>query len=242
VPDNLTTPPNASGVPALPSTYEAWVDRYLRNPAVRALAQLIPFGAGSAIDTFVATGFTNLRARRRKQFFTALEEGGVQLTPEIVASDDFLHCFAITVAAVDRTRREEKIRMFARLLVAATTQGEPRNIDDYEELLEILDQLSESEMRVLRALEEYEATYYESGRFKGEGRARGLLLPIAAKHLGNDPAQLSDGDLRAMVMRLNRVGLYGLFGWREGPAHDCSLTPLYFRLKRLVLDASGVNT
>jgi hypothetical protein len=138
--------------------------------------------------------------------------------------------------AVDRTRREAKIRMFARLLTAATTQEEPHDIEAYEELLAILDQLSEKDFRVLLALEEYEATYYQEGKFKGEGRAAGLLLPIAAKHLGVSPDQLTDDELRAIVMRLNRIGCYGLFGWRKGPAHDCSLTPVYHRLKRLIAD------
>jgi hypothetical protein len=216
---------------------ESLADRYVQSPTVRALVQLVPLSIGSALDTFVSVKLNNLRIRRRRAFFDALEHGSVQLSPELVASDEFLHCFMITIAAVDRARREAKIRSFAQLLISATTDGDPRTIDDYEDLLGTVDQLSEAEVRVLLALEEYECRYYENGRFKNEGRASGLLLPIAARHLGVSQQALTDGDLRAIVMRLNRLGLYGLFGWRMGPAHDCSLTPTYARVKRFICDS-----
>jgi hypothetical protein len=217
---------------------EALAHRYLQNPGVRALVQLVPFGVGSALETYLATRLDNIRQRRRQTFFDELAKGTVDLTPQLIENEDFLHCFVATVRAVDRTRREEKIHMFARLLSAASSGGAAPDADEYEELLGIVDQLTPNEFRVLLALEEYEATYYKDGQFHGDGRD-GVLHPIAAKHLGVPQDQLTDDELRAIVMRLNRVGCYGLFGWRQGPAKDCSLTPVYRRLKDLVADKDG---
>jgi hypothetical protein len=212
---------------------------YLKNPVVRALAQLVPGGVGGAIDAYVAGRYDRMLEDRRRAFFESLDEGAQQLTPEVLESDDFLHRFDITLRAVHRTHRQEKIRLFARLFKSSMVDAAGVTVDEYEELLRILDELSIKDLKVLAALEEYEKRHYREGRFATEDSFEGVFQRIAAEALGLPPDELSDDELRGVVVRLNRTGCYALMGWRHGPAKDCSLTGIYRRLKQLVADESG---
>jgi hypothetical protein len=141
---------------------------YLKNPIVRSLAQLVPWGIGGAVDTLVAARYQRMVEERRRHFFEELDRGERQLTAELESSDDFLHCFAITLRAVHRTRRHEKIQLFGRLFSAAVSTDPAVSTDEYEELLSILDELSVKDLKVLMALEEYETQYYKDGRMPGD--------------------------------------------------------------------------
>ena len=218
---------------------ESVANWYLKNPVVRALAQLIPAGAGGAIDAFVATRYEQMLENRRRLFFEELDRGERQLSPDVIESDDFLHCFDITLRSVHRSRREEKIRLLAKLLKATMIEGNAVEVDEYEELLQIVDELSVKDLKVLAALEEYEAHYYKNGRYAGERPFEGVFHQIAAKHLSVAEGQVTDDELRGIVIRFNRTGCYALMGWRNGPAKDCSLTGIYYRLKSLVQDEAG---
>ena len=90
----------------------------------------------------------------------------------------------------------------------------------------------DEEWPILKVLEEYKNTYYKDGRPIDENwRHEGVFCHMVNDKLGLD---LSDGDLRSIVIRVNQTGLFGLLGWRRGPAHDCELAPWYFTLKPFI--------
>ena len=179
-----------------------------------------------------------IRASRMREFYEELEKGGIILTEDVVQLEDFFHCYSKTLTAVVNTRRRRKIRLFARLLTNSLKGAGVRDPEDYEFLLGVLDDLSLEDLAILKCIEEYEKVYYKNGQFddnQGQRSSEGRLLELVRKRLGLTDAELGDQDLAGMVVRLNRSGCYLGLGWREGPAHDCRLTGIYYKLKRLIL-------
>ena len=108
---------------------------YAGNPIIRGLVQLIPAGIGSALDVLIVDKAERMKKERVRTFFDELGRGDVALTEELVQSDDFLHSLDATMRAAFRTRREEKVRMFARLLKRGAIDGQAASLDDYEEMV-----------------------------------------------------------------------------------------------------------
>jgi len=133
--------------------------RYERNLIIRSLIQLVPLGIGSAVDTGISSTLTRIREERAKTFFDELGAGNIELTKEVIDSEDFLNCYFSTVKAALNTRRREKIRVFCQLLKGALASNIVNDVDEYEEFLSVLDELSFREFRIVSALEEHEAKY-----------------------------------------------------------------------------------
>jgi hypothetical protein len=220
---------------------DRWLSLVNKIPSsFRALAQLIPPGA--IADAILSERVQKIYEKRQRIFYDELARGKKQLTPGLIQSESFLHAYFATERAALNSHREEKIRMFARLLKAAARSGvlsSIEGVDEYEGYLSILDDLTIKEMKVLIALESYEAKYYNGPKTKRDISTEGLLLEEVARVLEIPKEQITDDELRGIVVRLNRTGCYALMGWRNGPAKDCSLTQIYYRLKSLVQDEEG---
>lgn len=130
---------------------------YEKSPKTKALLQLLP--SWGAADTLLQQRADEIKQERLKTFFDELKNGECELTEELIESEDFLHCYFITVKAALNTRRREKIKMFARLLRSVTNSSVLSSIDDYEDYLSILDELSFRELQVLSILDRYEKEY-----------------------------------------------------------------------------------
>ena len=215
-------------------TIEQLANRYQTNPIIRGLIQVIPLGIGSAADVALVTILENIRKDRAREFFDELEKGAVQLTPEIIESEDFLHCYFSTTRAALNTRRREKIRYFARLLTSSISSSEISTVNEYEECLSILDELSFRELEILVVRSRYEKEYpYPAGasyrkqadqfwdRFSSEVCSR-FSIPR--------------GELKSILLRLNRTGLYHetVNGRQESTNSSGELTPLYSKLEKLI--------
>ena len=129
------------------------------QPESRSLIQLIPAGIGSALDVALINKIQEIRKDRLKSFFDELGTGEIELTKNLIESEDFLHCYFSTIKAAINTRIREKIKMFARLLKSSTLPNLIANTDEYEEHLKILDDLSFKELRILILLDKYESRY-----------------------------------------------------------------------------------
>jgi len=207
---------------------------YGDSAILRALISLLP--SSGPVSTFLQERADEIKTERLRIFFDHLAEGKIPLTEELIQTEDFLHCYTKTVRAVADTRRREKIQLFSRLFSNSMLTDLVSDPDEYEFLLSVVDDLSPKEIAVLQAIEEYENRYYNNGRFVSEQRSEGLLQPIVEEKLGLERGQLSGEKLMGIVIRLNRTGCYTMMGWRKGPAQDCRLTEIYFKLKKLVLD------
>ena len=215
-------------------------DRYKDRPLVRGLVQLIPAGIGSAVETALLTKLANYRAGRLRVFFDELAEGKLSLTPDIIESEDFLHAFDATTRAVLRARRTEKVKLLARLLKSSFRDEGPASIDEYEELLAILDDLSFREIKVLAILARHErdtAFRPEDNDLQRANKAwPGFETEVQAR-LGISPEQLAP-----VLVRIQRSGCFaeitgGYWGYVGGRGR---LTGLFQRLQDVVGDLDDV--
>ena len=226
-------------------TLERLANRYAENPVTRALVQLIPCGIGSAADTALVTILENIREDRAREFFDELKRGDVELTPEIIKSEDFLHAYFATAKAALNTRRREKIRCFACLLTSSIDSSEISTIDEYEECLGILDEISFRELGILVILSRYEKDYpHQAGERDYDRRVRfwdRFSSEVCSRF------SIPRGDLSSIITRLNRTGLYETFvGYSSVAESNLSytgrigaLTPLYRKLEKLIRPDEG---
>jgi hypothetical protein len=135
---------------------------YENTRGVRALVQLIP-NVGGAADMLLIDNLERIRAERAKAFFDELAKGDVLLTSDLIQSEDFLHSYFATVRAAFNTKRREKIRWFAQLLLTGADYDSTLRLDDsYEEFLKILDELSYREICILATLLKHENQIHKS--------------------------------------------------------------------------------
>lgn len=207
--------------------------RYEGNRVIRALVQLIPFGIGGALDVVVTKTISNIRDERSRIFFDELANTSKPLEPAILESEDFLHCYFSTAKYALNSRRREKIEMFARLLKSSLSDSGPRDIDEYEEFLEILDDLGIRELRALvildtfsdrpRTAEHNDLQWTET--FWDEFRER------VVQELSIPEVEVSD-----FMNRISRTACYEMFigsylGYVGGKG---KLTPTYRRLEQFI--------
>lgn len=192
-------------------------EAYEDKPIIRALIQVavapIPLGIGSAIDSGMTKAIENIREERARSFYEQLSLGAIQLTPELIQQEDFLHAYFATLKASLATRRSEKIRFFANLLLQSVTRGEIAS-DRFEEYLSILDDLSLREMKLLLLLKSYEDTNpfipkqdSKDGELENDLQRANRYWPDFEK-AAYDELGIETDELEAYLTRINRSGLY----------------------------------
>ncbi len=179
---------------------------YEHNPIIRGLIQLVPKGIGSALDVFLVETIRGIREKRLRTFFNNLERRKIELTPEDVKNNDFLHAYFCTVHYVLNTKREEKIRLFSSLFSGYCERKQFEQTDEYEEFLSILDDLGYREFEILRLIYRYE--------LENPQPKEGIDYELIEKYWENllDEIEGSIGISRELIpgflTRLNRTGLY----------------------------------
>lgn len=215
---------------------EKLVVRYEKNPVLRALFQLVPFGVGSAADILVTTTIKNIQEERSRTFFDELGSGSLELNLTLLESEDFLHCFFATTKAALNSRRREKIQMFARLLKSSVVEGNFSDTDEYEEFLGILDEISFRELIILDTLDKYEAQYRQNDKENDLQKTEHYW--VAFKKDVEVKAGIPMQEIDGYLTRLNRTGCYetivgGYLGYDGGRG---KLSPNYFRLRKYIQD------
>ena len=197
-----------------------WLEKtgqwYVKSKTVRSLMQIagtVSFGGTSALDSAIALKVEDIRGGRLRTFFEELDKGETELTEEQIKTEDFLHAFFATTKAALNTRRRDKIRMFAGVLNSYGAKYEEMSIDEYEVYLNILDELSLREFRTMVLYEEY-FNRAEKG-FQGDPKDDAEIVNTFWKEfLAKLASQydVTDDEVHAMLVRLQRTGCYRLFG------------------------------
>lgn len=221
----------------VPQVMESLVLRYEKSAVLRGLVQLIPLNIGSAVDTAVLTRLQTVRAERAREFFDELAKSEGGLNPELLESNEFLHCFFATADAALRTSRIEKIHAFARLLGATTQRAQFSSIDEFEEFLSILDDLSNRELAVLILLDQYEINHPKldnENDLQRTNRFWGDFSSEISSDLGILPEEVD-----SVLSRLNRSGCYETFtgSYLSYTGGRGKITPFFRRLKSVALGA-----
>lgn len=180
--------------------------RYEKNPIIRALVQLIPWGVGSAADVAITTVLARIREERAREFFDQLASGELELTQEQIATEDFLHAYFATARAALNTRRREKIRLFAQLFANYAGKGLVGDSDVYEEYLSILDDLSYREFQILLILKRHQdctPRQPQQNDLQWSSTFWDAFLDSVVSEVGI-PRQ----EIPGILARLNRTGLY----------------------------------
>ena len=208
--------------------------RYSKNPLLRSLIQLVPLGIGSTVDTALMTIIENIRLKRLRDFFDELQEGKIQLSPELIESEDFLHCYFSTLKASMNTRRSEKIKLFAKLLSASFREDRPIDIDEYEEFLSIIDELSYRELYILFKLYKYYDKYPKQENESDHDRANRFWDEFL-NDICNDLGLIKD-EFNPLLTRLNRTGCYEPFvgTFWENDGEKGKLTSVFYKIKELI--------
>lgn len=210
------------------------VSDYAKNPILRALVRLIPAGIGSAGDVLIMERAERIKRERIRTFFDELAIGKLTLTQQLVESDDFLHSLDATLRAALHTRRNNKIRMFARLLQRGAVEGLAKSTDDYEELVALLDELSYREWEALILFDAYLDCQPENEN------PLARVNPFWLQFVSELEAQLGvpAEEASSFMIRIGRTGLFGEItgGYMDYGGGVGITTPKFARFRALVRD------
>lgn len=216
------------------------LEKYEQNPTVRALIQLVPY-VGASFDTAVATAVNNMREKRSRVFFDELAESPRQLTQDEIQSEDFLHAFFATYQSAMKAKQEDKIRLLASLLLGqARSQGTAAGsqLDEFDEFLAILEDLTVLEFRVLVLLQKHEESRSRDNIHidvpKGRQRRltrRRMMWPDFTKDMVHSLG-VPKNEVESLFERLKRTGLYVSDIVGDADMRTGYLTPKYFRFNK----------
>ncbi len=182
----------------------ALATRYAKHPGIRALLKLLP-GGGSA-DGLLQARADQIRQERLRYFFDELASGHVEITSELIQSNDFLHCYFKTAAAAVNSRRREKAELFARMLCASLKSGLFSGLDQYEELVDALDSMTLREFGVLKLLKEFESEYALRQFETGVARIQAYWKEFQERACAL--FEIEPSEIDPFLERLQRTGLY----------------------------------
>ena len=212
---------------------EVLMRRYEGNRVIRGLIQLVPYGLGSAIDVVIMQTYANMKKERMSKFFDELSKDNVVVDEALLESHDFLHCYLLTIQLALNTRREEKIRMFARYLKNSLHQPRPSSIDEYEDYLQILDDLSYREMQALSMLDEFSDRPREPDN-NDLNWTESFWNEFEEKMV--EQLSIPRTELASFMNRIARTGCYEMYtgSYWDYTGGKGKLTPMYARLVEYV--------
>lgn len=191
--------------------------RYENNRLLRALVPIvsIPLAngvilpVGIAADQVVTKVVELLYLKRAETLFDEIAKHHIPLTNGEVLSEEVLHPSIMSLRFALSTGRPEKIVQFASLL-ATYLKGESfQNIDDFEDALKIVDDLSMRELQMLLILHSFEKEHPPEGEQNALQAARSFwseFLEAVESEIG-----FRIEEIPAALERLNRTGLYQTF-------------------------------
>ncbi|NQU05396.1 MAG: hypothetical protein HQ568_04820 [Calditrichaeota bacterium] len=203
------------------------------NPVIRALIQLIPFGIGSALDVILSHNLERITNERTKAFFDELDNGEVSLDKRCLESEDFLHKYFKTTQYALNTRRREKIRLFAKLFKSSIENIDFCDIDEYEEYLQILDELNYRELQALVIFDDCSDFSVTQNRDSIEwvGETWQNFVCRLENELGIPTPEAS-----SFMVKVVRTGCFEMItgGYGGDIGGVGKLTPIYMKLKEFI--------
>lgn len=181
---------------------------------------------------------TKIRERRQERLLDELAKGEKLLTDKEIHSHEFVSAFMIVHHVVLRTRREEKIQYFARLLLSGVEKSQ-LDSDEFDEFVNILDEISYREIQVLKLLKHFEDTIepiiIDDGRTPPRlqndvQKAKGFWSQFEQSIL-KQSAELdiyTADEITSMLVQLQRTGMYRPFHGHWGDENKHGETTVLF--------------
>jgi len=220
--------------------FQPLLEKYENNRVIRGLIQLIPFGIGGAVDVVLTKTIEKIQEERANTFFDELSSGNIVVDERLLESEDFLHAYFSTAKYALNTRRREKIRMFANLLKSSLIESEISDIDEYEDYLNVLDELSYRELLALNMLDKYSLIAKENGQ--NDLQRTGIFWEEFENRLSQE-LHISTEQVPDFMNRIARTGCYEMFtgsylGYTGGRG---KLTPTFKKLKQFIKSSNSTN-
>jgi len=215
--------------------HQVLLKKYEGNRVIRGLIQLIPFGIGSSIDVILTITLDKINTERATVFFDELAAGNVIVDEELLRSEDFLHCYFSTAKYALNSRRREKIKMFARLLKCSLKDSDLKDVDEYEDFLKILDELSYRELKALSLWDEF--SNWTRDKEENDFQWTNKFWKEFDNRLASE-LSISQDEIPDFLTRISRTGCYETFkgGYFDSEGGIGKLTPTYHRLKNFIID------
>ncbi len=221
---------------------ESYENKSVLRGLILGITANLPIVGGivTGVDTAIMGALEEARWERLYTLLDELDTGTKHLTNKVVISDPLIYACHITIEATVRTQRHEKVRAFARLIVAGIEDQPRLDLErEHEDFLKILDELSYREIGLLATLEEYESKHpikEEENDLQRAGRFwDNFSQQVCSKY------SIKQDELDAWMTRLNRTGMYETFVgmYLDFTGGKGKLTPTYHHLSSLIRSQPG---
>jgi hypothetical protein len=173
-----------------------------RHVTTQTLIALIP-GIGGALDSLLLARADKIQRDRFERWNNALRRRGGTISEETLDSDETAHRVMITLRAVSRERDSKKIECFAQLFRTAG-MDDSFDGDIYQEFVQILEDLSPRELRVLIRLNKFKEA---AARIDGDESVRSQTS-WSDFHDSMTKMGIPLDQHAGVLQRLARTGLY----------------------------------
>lgn len=194
----------------LPSEYisdklKPAIEKYSENALLRVTISGIPI-IGSPLDIFLTTKAQKMINDRTMSLYNKLTEEmntleDKNVDKDYINSEEFIDLFIKAIEAAAKTRSNEKIKLYAKLLKGAV-KFQDREKYSPEEYLQVLAELTMRELEVARA------TYKQQKREKRKGEDElQWALKCGWEELEKECPSIPEEDFRFIFLRLRKSGL-----------------------------------
>lgn len=183
---------------------------YADQTAVRAAINLIPYVGGS-LDILLSSSGQNFVIRRIETFISELNDQIGQLDKskinrEFLEKEEGFDLIVKAFNSASRTRQNEKLKLYAKIIKGALTEGKEYQEDDPELYLQIIEELSVKELRVAKCLYELkEVKNKNPEQDNPNGKQDGMTND--AWWLSKQYPEFNKDELVSIFVRLERTGL-----------------------------------
>jgi hypothetical protein len=181
---------------------------YSDETVFRSLINLIPL-IGSSLDILLSGSGQKFVIKRIEKFISELREQlselqETQINKGYLETEKIFDLIIKTFNASAKTRQQEKLKLYARIIKAALKEGKKYEEDEPELFLKIVEELSVKELRVAKCLYEMKETPkkkigYDIGFPDG--------MTDDASRLSKQYVEFGNEELVYILVRLEKTGL-----------------------------------
>lgn len=199
---------------------------------LRAIAQFLPVGA--TIDILLQDYLTKIQQRRFEDLINQINKGAISIDSYEAQSDEFIHAFVRTAKAASNSFKNEKIELLGNVFVNGYKKNCFQDMDQYEEIISIIEELSIKEFHILIILDEY-VSQCERKEDDNDLNWASCYFPKFIERINREMG-ISEIYLQAILKRIERTGLYAeivgtYLDYAGGKGY---LTPLYYDFKKYI--------
>lgn len=183
---------------------------YGDQTVVRAIINAIPY-VGSSLDIILSSSGQKFIIERIEKFINEFKEEisqlqETQLNKRYLETEEGFDLIVKAFNSAARTRQQEKLKLYARIIKGALTEGKEYEEDEPEIFLKIVEELSVKELRVAKYLYELKEIKKKKPDDDNPNKKQDRMTNDAwwlSKHY----PEFDKGELVSILVRLEKTGL-----------------------------------